>query len=147
MPDASQPLTVKQEEDAAAAQAATVEAAKAAEATKDPRDVRMVQAAAAATGASQARVAEATSVAMVVQTAGAAKAPQEAAPAASKADVVATVHLREEPLSRPLVDLTVAPAPAMAGEVAPALEATEDREALALLAATAEEAAGGDATN
>ena len=150
MPDASQRLTVKQEEDAAAAQAATVEAAKAAEATKDPRDARMVQAAAAATGASQATVAEATSVATVDQTAGAARAPQEAAPAASKADVVATVHLREEPLrgsSRPLVDPTVAPAPAMAGEVAPALEATEDREAHALLVATAEEAAGGDATN
>ena len=130
MPDASQPLTVKQEEDAAAAQAATVEAAKAAEATKDPRDALMVQAAAeavvaaAATDASQVTVAEATSVAMVDQTAGAARAPQEAAPAASKADVVATVHLREEPLrgsSRPLVDLTVA---------------------LALLVATAEEADG-----
>ena len=128
MPDASQPLTVKQEEDAADAQAATVEAAKAAEATKDPRDALMVQAA-AATGASQATVAEATSVAMVDQTAGAAKAPQEAAPAASKADVVATVHLREEPLRgscRPLVDLTVAPALAMAGEAAPALVATAE---------------------
>lgn len=106
----------------AAAQAATVEAAKVAEATKHPKDARLAKAApeaveaAAATVASQARVAEATSVVMVDQTAGAVRVPQEAAPAASKADVVAMVHLREEPLSRPLVDLTVAPAPATAEE-------------------------------
>ena len=113
MPGEPQPLTVRsltvsqeQENLEAAAKVATVEAAEAAEATKD-RDALVVQLVvqssaeavkvkdAAATVASQARVAEATSAAMVAQMAGAARAPQEAS-AASKVDVVATAHLREE---------------------------------------------------
>ena len=161
MPDVSQLLTVNQDQDVPAAQAATVEVAEAAEDTKD-RDALTVQTAAeavvdaAATVVSQAKLAGATSVDTVAQMAGAVSVQQEA-PAASKVDVEATSHLKEEPLrgsgSRPLVDLTVveaaeeAPAPALVGEVAPALEATEDRQAPALVA-TAEEAAGGtDATN
>ena len=161
MPNASQPLTVNQDQDVQAAQEATVEAAEAAEATKH-RDALMFQTAgkavedAAATVVSQAKEAEATLVAMEAEMIGAARVLQEVS-AASKIEVEATAHRKEElhrdSCRRPVVDISVvevaeeAPAPALAGEVAPALEATEDREALALVA-TEEEAAGGtDAKN